>query len=295
MTEIKISSIKYSPKIKILNNHIITFDDRNIILYDLKGAELDNIKTRVYVNHEILDICKINNNNFIAMTEIHLLQIAIIKNRLKIKNKIIIGNNINDCLYIKKYNLFIVSNNKNFIIFDIYDKDTFKIGNIEIIPNKFQTTNLMKINENLLVAYGQIYISLYKKKLGIKSYELISKLKLHNILKLLKLDNKTFVSMDNNNNIFLINNKKMKIYQKYFFFDRKNVIDFIYVIKSNIYIHKNNNLFIFKFFKKELILIKLLKKNPLVAFNYLLNLSIENYFPYLKEKIKINCIKNGNY
>ena len=295
MTEIKISSIKYSPKIKILNNHIITFDDRNIILYDLKGAELDNIKTRVYVNHEILDICKINNNNFIAMTEIHLLQIAIIKNRLKIKNKIIIGNNINDCLYIKKYNLFIVSNNKNFIIFDIYDKDTFKIGNIEIIPNTFKATNLMKINENLLVAYGQIYISLYKKKLGIKSYELISKLKLHKILKLLKLDNKTFVSMDNNNNIFLINNKKMKIYQKYFFFDRKNVIDFIYVIKSNIYIHKNNNLFIFKFFKKELILIKLLKKNPLVAFNYLLNLSIENYFPYLKEKIKINCIKNGNY
>ena len=230
MTEIKISSIKYSPKIKILNNRIITFDDRNINLYDLKGAELDIIKARVYVNYEILDICIINNNNFIAMTKIHLLQIVTIKNRLKIKNKIIIGNNINDCLYIKKYNLFIVSNNKNFLIFDIYDKDTFKIGNIEIIPNTFQTTNLMKINENLLVAYGQIYISLYKKKLGIKSYELISKLKLHNILKLLKLDNKTFVSMDNNNNIFLINNKKMKIYQKYFFFNRKNIIDFIYVI-----------------------------------------------------------------
>ena len=66
MSEICINSTNYSPNIRFLSNHIITFDDNSIFLYDLKGNQLDFFNTGIYC---IKDIIIINNNNLIAISD----------------------------------------------------------------------------------------------------------------------------------------------------------------------------------------------------------------------------------
>ena len=101
--------------------------------------------------------------------------------------------------------------------------------------------------------------------------------------------------MLNNKNIYLIDIKKMKINHEIYFFNRFNYTKFIYKIKNNIYIFCKYKLFMFQYFKNRMILIKIIKENELVIFNYLLNLSVEAYYPNLNKNLIINCVENINY
>ena len=85
----------------------------------------------------------------------------------------------------------------------------------------------------------------------------------------------------------------MKIYQEFHLLDYPGIIDFIYKIKDNIYIYKNNTLLELKYFQNNITLENSKKeKNTLFSLNNLYNLFLEKNYPKLYNKIKINFIKN---
>ena len=85
----------------------------------------------------------------------------------------------------------------------------------------------------------------------------------------------------------------MKIYQEFYLLDYPGIIDFIYKIKDNIYICKDNILLEFKYFQNNITLINSKKeKNTLSSLNELYNLFLEKNYPKLYNKIKINCTEN---
>ena len=77
MKEIEITSNNYNPNLRILKNHIVTFNEQFIYLYSTDESLLDSIKNNL--EKEIIDICIINNNYLIGFTDTDLFKI-IIKN-----------------------------------------------------------------------------------------------------------------------------------------------------------------------------------------------------------------------
>lgn len=298
MNELTIISYNYKPNIRILYNYIITFDKNTIILFDIKGIQLDEIKI-LFIN-EIEDICIINNNYFIARTNQDLIQIIINNNKLEINNYIINHDNIFNSLYLKKYNLFILTFWKEI---KIYNVNSLNKEPIQIIKTNYLLNDLFKWNDDIFIAYNHFLITIFQKMCGTNSYQLISKLHLqmeNNFAfskfntRLLKLDSKILL-ISRQNCIFLVNIKKMKKCQTLFFLSNpKKKIKYIFKIGNNIYIYKNNSLYIFKYFHNIISLIQIIKEQKLIAYNYLLNLALEKNDSNLKVNIKINVIKNIN-
>ena len=163
---------------------------------------------------------------------------------------------------------------------------------IQVINNCYNS-KLFNWNNDLFITHDFPSFSLYKKIFGTISYQLISKItipqKFSSFYKLLKLDNKTLL-VSNHNNIYLVDIKRIKIYHNISFFDKFNDIKF--KNKNMIYIYYNNNLFMFQYFKNRMILIKIIQKNELVAFKYLLNLSIHECYKNINKNLIINFIEN---
>ena len=295
MNDLTIISYNYKPNIRILNNYIIISYNNNIILYDLKGIKLDEIK--IDIKNEIEDIYIIHNNYFIARTEHHLFKIIINNNKLEIKNYLKNYDNIFDFLYLKKYNLFILTFPNAITIFN---DNSLNIESIQIKKTKYLKTNLMNWNDDIFIAYDYCNIIIFQKICGTKSYQVLSKLYLqlkNNVVpnfktRLLKLDSKILL-ISTQNCIYLVNIKKMKKYQNLFFLTNRNKINYIYKIENNIYIYKNNSLYIFKYFHNRINLIQIIKEQKIISYKYLLNLDNKNY-SNLKINIKINLVININ-
>ena len=296
MKEIEITSNNYNPNIKILKNHIVKFNEQFIYLYNMEGNLLHSININSIVNIE--DICIINNNYLIGYTKYDLFKIIIKDDQLYIK---VINNNregemahdtfdfpifpyqnILDVIYSAKNELLIISYNFHIEIRDINSLNENPIQKINI-----KYSFLLNMNKDLFIAFNIKSILLYKKIIGTKYYQLSSKIIVpinldnNNYKRLLKLDNKILMVLTNDI-IYLINIKTMKICQEFFLLDYPGKIDFIYKIKDNIYICKDNTLLEFKYLKNQITLINSKNQNILYSFNYVNNLFVENKYPKLK-------------
>ena len=290
MAEIEITANCYKPNIIILKNHIITFNNNLVILYDLNGLKLDTIE--IEINKQINNMYKIDNNHFLVAPYNALYDIIIFYDKLKINNKMILNEKIFDCLILKN-NLLILS--LEYII-NVIDMNSLKKENIQIIYDCYKY-RLLNWDDDLFITYNNSSISLYKRIFGTKPYQLISKITLSfqpifSYYKLLKLYNKTLL-ISNSKNIYLVDIKKIKINQNISAFNKLNDIKFICKIQNNVYFYSNNNLFMFEYFKGGIIQKKLtIKIKELAAFNYLLNLSAQTYYENLSKNLIINCVKN---
>ena len=298
MKEIEITSNNYNPNIRILKNHFVIFNEECIYLYNMEGNLLDSI-----IKKEIKDICIINNNYLIGYNnDYDLFEIIIKKEHLEIKDIAEEMNNkmpfffcfdkkIFDILYSEKNKLLIISYDDHIEIRDIYSLNKEPIQKI----NK-NSSFLLNINKDLFIAFNNESISLYQKIIGTKYYQLLTQKILpikfnNNYRRLLKFDNKTFM-VSKDDILYLISIKTMKICQEFYLLDYPWKIDFIYKIKDNIYICKDNILLEFKYLGNEITLINTKNQNILFSFNYVNNLFVESKYPKLNNKIKFNCIKN---
>ena len=294
MDEISVTSTNYIPNIRILTNYIITFNEKSIILFDLKGSTLDSINNNI--NEDIKDILKIDNNKIIAISEYLLLQIVINDNKLEIQNKHFFKDKISDCLYLSKDNILILNIEKYFDFIEIFKINSLELESIQTIFIDFYFNSypyLYHWNDELFLVCNMKMILIYQKINGTTTFQLVSKYKFKSLLplcikKLLKLDNKTLM-ISIKNKIQLFNIKKFRNNQNLSFLNNNSIIDFIKKIGNNIYLYNDNILFIFRFCGNKIILIQLIKKKILDAFNYFLNLYLEYYY---KLTIKINCIEN---
>ena len=293
MSVIEINSINYKPNIIIFENYIVTFKDQFIYLYNMEGKLLFNdfIKSEANID----DLCIINNNYLIGYAKYVFFKVIINNKDFEIENNILESsfNEIFDVFYSKTNKLLIISYINNIEIRDINDLNK---SPIQIINQK--ESFLLNIKKDLFITFNIQFISLYKKINNIKLYQLslIKSLPL-NIFgtyfrRVLKLDNKT-IMVANDNILYLINIKTMKILQNFYLTDYPGEIVFIYKIEDNIYICKENFLILFKYVENQLLFsIFENNSNNLLIFNYLNNLFLEKQYPKLHKTIIINCIKN---
>ena len=272
MKEIEITSNNYNPNIKILKNHIVKFNEQFIYLYNMEGNLLHSININLI--EDIIDICIINNNYLIGYTKYDLFKIIIKDDQLHIKDInnnreeemshdifVPIYQNILDVIYSAKNELLIISYNFHIEIRDINSLNENPIQKINI-----KYSFLLNMNKDLFIAFNIKSILLYKKIIGTKYYQLSSKIIVpinldnNNYKRLLKLDNKILMVLTNDI-IYLINIKTMKICQEFFLLDYPGKIDFIYKIKDNIYVCKNNNLLELKYYQKKITLINSKNQN----------------------------------
>ena len=173
MKEIEITSNNYNPNMKILKNHIIKFNEQFIYLYNMEGNLLHSININLIVNIE--DICIINNNYLIGYTKYDLFKIIIKDDQFYIK---VINNkregayqNILDVIYSAKNELLIISYYSHIEIRDINSLNENPIQKINI-----KYSFLLNMNKDLFIAFNKKSISLYKKIIGTKYYQLSSKI-----------------------------------------------------------------------------------------------------------------------
>ena len=69
MKEIQFYADNYKPNLRISKKHIITFGKDSMILYNLKGNELDITNFHFIEEEEISDICIINENYLIVFVK----------------------------------------------------------------------------------------------------------------------------------------------------------------------------------------------------------------------------------
>ena len=273
-------------KATYLKNHVILFDSESLslLLYDLKGNLLDE----KYIDFLIDDICIIDDNNILIRILYNIIiKIKIINNTISIKDKLFIkGQKIYDLIYIKESKLLVISFE---YIIGIWDIDSLHKNPIQIINN--ESRYLFNFNSNLFISYDHNKISFYKKTntlnhTNIILYQLSTVSTLNNNdennkSNLIKLDKITLM-IAQNNEIYLIDIRNMMTKKKFKFINGKGKINFVYKKDKDIYLNFGNYLYIFKYNKYNLEIIKTIKiselkylkhenfdskPNPILAFN----------------------------
>ena len=171
-----------------------------MILYNLKGNELDIINFHFIEEEEISDIFIINDNylidfvkhpfsliynnqNYAPFSSIlfrkyyyktDYLSISINNNCFKLNFIESLQSEVKCFSYLKNINVLILSFDDNIKIFEI---NSLRLVNIQTINNY---SKFLNFNKNIFIAYGKEYISIYKNIDGIKNYQLLSKLYLIN-------------------------------------------------------------------------------------------------------------------
>ena len=241
------------------------------------------------------DLCIINNNYLIGYAKYVFFKVIINNKDFEIENNILESsfNEIFDVFYSKANKLLVISYRYNIEIRDINDLNK---SPIQIINQK--ESFLLNIKKDLFIAFNEQFISLYKKINNIKLYQLslIKSLPLnffgYYFRRVLKLDNKT-IMVANDNILYLINIKTMKILKQFYLTYYPGEIVFIYKIEDNIYICKEGFLILFKYVENHLLFSTFEKNgNNLLIFNILNNLFLEKQYPKLHKTITIICIEN---
>ena len=249
-------------KATYLKNHVILFDSvsLSLLLCDLKGDLLD----KKYIDFLIDDICIIDDNNILIRILYNIIiKIKIINNTISIKDTLFIkGQKIYDLIYIKESKLLVISFEH---IIGIWDIDSLHKNPIQIINN--ESRYLFNFNSNLFISYDHNKISFYKKTNNIILYQLSTVSTLdnndeNNKSNLIKLDKITLM-IAQNNEIYLIDIRNMMTKKKFRFINGKGKINLLYKKDKDIYLNFGNYLYIFKYNKYNLEIIKTIKISEL--------------------------------
>ena len=264
-----------------LKNHIIKYDPKSesLLLYDLNCFLLDE----KYIGFLINDICIIDDNYILIRIFYNILmKIKIINNTIEISDKLFINKlKIHDFIYIKESKFLIISFET---IIGIWDIDSLHKNPIQIINN--ESRYLFNFNSNLFISYDHNKISFFKKTNNIILYQLSTVSTLNNNdennkSNLIKLDKITLM-IAQNNEIYLIDIRNMMTKKKFKFINGKGKINLLYKKDKDIYLNFGNYLYIFKYNKYNLEIIKTIKiselkylkhenfdskPNPILAFN----------------------------
>ena len=296
MKIINLRANSFKPNLRILKNYIITFEDKIIELYDLKGNLLDNV---IFRNRNIVNIEIINDNYMIVATSSSILIMKINFEFLEFHEVLIIP----FYSYIK--NIFLIKNKKLLVIcfetkMAIFDINNLNEKAIQVIYNaSFLNFNF---NQNIFISSNYEYISLYQNIKGTQRYQLSSKLKIEGKKYLTKLNGQMLMILLNNELLYTMNIRNMKITQIklpfqinygtkykeliYKFIEKYKIESFLYNNKNNIYIYAKDRLYYIKYINNEFQFIKSFEFDELNAINYISNKYIKlNY-------LKINCISN---
>ena len=296
MKELNIIAHNFKPNLRIIQNYIITYEEKQIKLFDSKANILDAYEFDYYIK----DIIIINENHFISVFKYGFYVIKINNGYFEIKNIIDKGlKKINDILFIKNEHLLVVS-------FD-YKIEIYEVNNligepIQKIYNK--SNNLFNFTKNIYINYNYDFISFFEKIIGTQLYQLASNIKLEGEKQLIKINEKILLVLLENKKLYKINRIKMKVEEINIPFENDYKIYFLYNNKENIYLHVRNKNFIFKegymidfyenidlynikYNNNEIKIINKLHLKDLEAINY-----IANKYIIKENNIKSNCTKN---
>ena len=285
------------PQIIFTKEYILTYDDLSIYLYDLNGNALDEYKNYSHLNRKI---CEIDNNIFASFGDKSLFKIEIINNKIEKTNIELFDLFILDILYIKKNNLLLIQFLSSIRIMDMdsmtiigeiyYDSldynpgsCLFKLFDLFLWEKKYENhenTKLFNFNNDIFICSNKSSFCLFKKINGPKIYQFFVKIKIKNIRGLIKINNKNFM-IYNLEGLYEINTQNCKVKKISMPFCKGEDIDFIEKIKNNIYIYKNEILYLCNFSKNNLTLINLYKFDKKEAIKNLLNA----YYPLIDYNI----------
>ena len=280
MEVINLKAIDFKPNLRILKNYFITFDEHLIILYDLKGNILDNIR---FINKYIINIEAINDNSILVVFSYIILILKI--NNKEFHNMIKMPSNfkIKNIIYIKNEKLLVVNFQNEIKIFDINNSNGEPI---QVIDNS--SPSCLNFNKKIFINYNYGSISIYQKIKGTKIYQLSSKLQLFGKKSFTKLNEKILLVLLEHQNIYAINMRNNKIEQIFFqniinnkrtiineqksfsLTNKAGFIDFIYSNKNNIYICEIYNFKYIKYINNEYKYIESFQLNELDSINYIL-------------------------
>ena len=242
MKELNIIAHNFKPNLRILQNYIITYEEKKIKLFDSKANILDAYKFGYYIK----DIIIINENHFISVFKFDFYFIKINNGHFEIKNIIDKGLiKINDILFIKKEHLLVVSFDYKI---EIYEMNNLIGEPIQKIYNK--SNNLFNFNKNIFINYNYEFISFFEKIIGTQLYQLASNIKLEGEKQLIKINEKILLVLLDNKKLYKINRIKMKVEEINIPFENYYKIYFLYNNKENIYLHVRNNNYIFCVFDR---------------------------------------------
>jgi len=249
----------YEEQIILLKSEFILFKFHHLFLYELKTCELKN----VYSFDSIIKICKINNEQFVLLSEKEILIIQL-KNNYNIEIKQVLFSYFYystyfmclDIIY-SKNNLLILSSSYGIEIWDINNSNIKQVQGF-INFNQF----ILEFNKDYFITYGFKSIKIYIKIKGIKFYQLLNIFEgFEDIINLKKLNDNTIIFQTKINELYLIDMNEMKT-NKLFFKKKFNIFLFI-TIGNNIFITNGKYIYIYNIIKKnkyfECILIEKIK------------------------------------
>ena len=304
MNVVEIEANNYKPNIRIVSNYIIQFILDKITLYDLFGNKLDifdgveyylknlDIDQKNQMNdfelRELMlikDIVIINNNFFIILYEHKICKVKINNNKMVVEISYNFLESIKDIIYLENKDLLA-------ILYDGYlnllaiENENINVQPIQIIKIIRNTNFLFNFNKNIFISYNCKSISFYNNKRGEKFYQLLNNYKLKGKKQLTKL-NMNFLLILNNNNLYLMNIKSMKMNKIYLFLSTgKYEIKFIYSDKHYVYLYINNNIYSIKYLHNQFQIIKSIEMDPLMAINCL------SYLQINQNNIIFECVEN---
>ena len=273
----------YEEQIILLKSKLILFNYKYLFLYELKTCELKN----VFSFDSIIKICKINNEQFVLLSEKEILIIQL-KNNYNIEIKQVLFSYFYystyfmclDIIY-SKNNLLILSSLYGIEIWDINNSNIKKVQGF-INFNQF----ILEFNKDYFITYGFKSIKIYIKIKGIKFYQLLNIFEgFEDIINLKKLNDNTIIFQTKRNELYLIDMNEMKT-NKLFFKKKFNIFLFI-TIGNNIFITNGKYIYIYNIIKKnkyfQSILIEIIEGDFIcnhLYLNYLL--LINNNFSLVK-------------
>ena len=281
----------YEEQIILLKSEFILFKFHHLFLYELKTCELKNVYFFDLFD-SIIKISKINNEQFVLLSEKEILIIQL-KNNYNIEIKQVLFSYFYystyfmclDIIY-SKNNLLILSSSYGIEIWDINNSNIKQVQGF-INFNQF----ILEFNKDYFITYGFKSIKIYCKIKGIKSYQLLNIFEgFEDIIKLKKLNDNTIIFQTKRNELYLIDMNEMKT-NKLFFKKKFNIFLFI-TIGNNIFITNGKYIYIYNIIKKnkyfECILIEKIKGDFICNHLYLNYLLLINNNFNLAKNFKLN-------
>ncbi len=149
MNELNIIAHNFNPNLRILQNYIITYEDKKIKLFDLKANFLDICEFGNIIN----DIKIINENHLIGISSFDLYIIKINDGHFESKNIIDkYWQKIKDTLYIKKARLLVLSFEDKI---EIYEINNLFGEPIQVIFNK--SKRLLNFSSNIFINLVELF------------------------------------------------------------------------------------------------------------------------------------------
>ena len=294
MEKLDLTFNNYLPNIRILANHIITFNRYCIYLYD-KNAKLLDMKNST--KNDILDIFLIKKNVFLVYTSTDSIKMKVYNNSLFVQDFVKFNENkkIITCIeYCKKNKFLMISYLDNITILDINNLNGKPIQVINKKMTYFSfIKNLLIWNRNIFMIFNKDFIFIYKYSCVIKKYQLVTSIFIPFTMSLLKLNENILIVLTIDK-LLSIDIRNIEIKNIVLPIENTFINKDLYKIKDNLFfIYNGNNLHLIKYYHNSFQVIQSIKKNDEIKIiNYLSNYTLKIKFPHLKKRFVINCIEN---